>query len=266
MSEYTFRMEMHMHTSEASPCGKASAAEGIARCLRLGYHGCVITDHFKARTEQELLGINHDLPWREKIDLFLSGYRNAKAAAPNGFPVLLGVEIRFKDCHPGSENDYTVYGVTEEMLYANEGLYDIGLPAFRRFAQAHGLFVVQAHPFRFDMTHVKPKYLDGMEVYNSNPHHDENNDFAALWADRYGLLPLSGSDYHGDGPRRNAAGQWETFHKKKAIDNPDAVRNLEQFGEANPPGGLAFCQTVSDNAALLTALRNRDYRLIGTEI
>ena len=46
----------------------------------------------------------------------MSGYRLVKAAEDESFDVILGMELRFVN---ESENDYLIYGFTEEWLRAN---------------------------------------------------------------------------------------------------------------------------------------------------
>ena len=107
-------------------------------------------------------------------------------------PVLLGMEITFEE----SYNDYLVYGIDEQFLFSHPNLYKKSLKEFRKIADKYGLFVAQAHPFRPYMKEVKPKFLDGMEVFNGNPRHDSHNDMAEAYAQKKKLRPLSGSDFH----------------------------------------------------------------------
>lgn len=47
------KFEMHMHTSEVSPCSKRSAIEGIKDYKEVGYDGVVITDHLLGLAEKD---------------------------------------------------------------------------------------------------------------------------------------------------------------------------------------------------------------------
>ena len=94
-----FRMDMHVHTAETSPCGKVPAADVVALYKQRGYDGIVITDHYfnKFFKDKTLL------TWREQMDLYLAGYRAAKAAGDAlGLMVLQGMELRFK----GASDDF----------------------------------------------------------------------------------------------------------------------------------------------------------------
>lgn len=64
--------------------------------------------------------------------------------------------------------------------------------------RSYGGLFFQAHPFRNSMRITKPDILDGIEVYNGHIGHDSRNDIANLWADKFGFIKISGSDYHHD--------------------------------------------------------------------
>ncbi|MCL1951251.1 MAG: PHP domain-containing protein [Oscillospiraceae bacterium] len=222
------RIEMHIHTSEVSPCAQCSAAEAVRRCVSKGYDGMVVTDHCNEDASRAILG--ELAPWPARVEGFLRGYEAAKEAAPAGFLVLLGMELRFMG---RGSSEYLVYGFDEQFLYDNEGIDRLDIQRFSQIARENGLLVVQAHPFRWGMTITRASFLDGMEVYNGNAHHQSHNDFAALWARRHGLLPLSGSDYHGG-------------------DTGDGVA----------PGGIRLREPVRDAKELVKAIRERRYTVL----
>ena len=136
------------------------------------------------------------------------------------------MEIRFTE----NNNDYLVYGIDEGFIYSHKDLHLIPtIKEFRKTADENGLIIFQAHPFRLGMTVTNPSFLDGIEVYNAHPGHNSSNDIANAWADKYSLQKTSGSDYHG------------------------------KLGEHT--GGLYFEQPIKSEQDLLSALRNRKYRL-----
>lgn len=216
-----FLLEMHAHSAEVSPCATAPAHKAVEQYIREGYSGMVITDHYNARLFRHMTTASPE----EKMRHFLRGFYTARDAATDNFVVLPGMEISFDT----SPNDYLVYGIDEDFLTQHQDLYRLDLKAFRELATAHNLLVFQAHPFRVGMKIADYRLLDGIEVYNGNSSHNSNNDIAALWAKKYNLLPISGSDYH----------CW--------------------FGMK--PGGLVFDTAVKSNAELLKALREKTYRL-----
>ncbi|MCL2509089.1 MAG: PHP domain-containing protein [Oscillospiraceae bacterium] len=182
-----FILETHAHTHEVSDHAKATGVQVVDRCIRWGYNGVIITDHFNSFKS---FG---EISWEEKMDRYLSGYRAAKAHAPDGFQVFLGMEISFS-C---ARNDYLVYGFDEDFLYRNSGLVSMEPETFRPFADANGLLFFHAHPFRFGTTIVEPYLLDGIEVHNGSRKYSSDPATANAWADTWGLIKIAGSDYHG---------------------------------------------------------------------
>ena len=80
------------------------------------------------------------------------------------------------------------------------------------------------------MTITNPAHLDGIEVYNAHARHNSRNDLAEMWAARYDLLPISGSDVHHD------------------YDLPG--------------GGILTDEPITDMAQLMQILRERRYTLL----
>ncbi len=184
-----YLFDTHVHTSEVSFCGKVPAEEMVALYVKAGYSGFVMTDHYNKNT-MERHGATNDA---ERAELYLRGYRAAKAYADKvGFDVLFGMELALT----GSWNEYLIYGMTEELFCANTEIYDLDMTGLRRFADAHDLLIVQAHPYRPGMTRGMPGFLDGVEAVNGNPRHNSQNDLSAMYAGQHGLLMSSGSDAH----------------------------------------------------------------------
>lgn len=190
-----FLTELHAHTAETSRCAHNSAETLVDAYLEKGFQTVVITDHLSESTFEAKEAL--DAPWNEKVDIFLKGYRAAKAYAGERLHILLGMELRFAE--NGNINDYLVYGVTEDFLRNNGDLLKMRLASFSRLAHKNGLLIFQAHPFRNDMKIVNPDFLDGVEVFNGCVRHDSRNEIARHWAQLHGLLGTSGSDYHQTG-------------------------------------------------------------------
>ena len=184
-----YRIDMHVHTSEVSPCGSIPAAEIVPLYKGRGYDGVIITDHFYDGYFKR----QKNLKWPQKIANFLRGYEVAHGMGEScGLDVFAGMEIRFTD----SPNDYLVYGVTPEFLCAHPEMYALGLRAFRKIAREAGLLIYQAHPFRPGLTPAEPALLDGIEVYNGNLRHNSRDHLAHDYALKHNLLMSSGSDFH----------------------------------------------------------------------
>ncbi len=184
------KIELHAHTDESSGCGKMPAEELIGRFKGAGYETIVITDHLVGQK-------NPAEPMEMRIEKWFRGYRAAKKAGDRvGMNVLLGAEVRFAS---GSE-DILIFGVTEEDVpWLFEMMdSDCGQKTLYETAHAHGLLVVQAHPFRKNLTRLDQKYLDGSEVYNGNARHDNKHDLAHEFGEQGGpaFIKTSGSDAH----------------------------------------------------------------------
>ncbi len=184
-----YQYELHCHTAGVSKCAIVSPEEGARMYIEAGYSGVVVTNHFNKYTFEELFENNS---WDQIIDYYLDGWRRFRDAAGDRLTVLLGLEIRFDE----NWNDYLVYGVTEEFLRSHPKLLDMNIREFSALARQEGLLLYQAHPFRNDITVTDPSLLDGIESYNGHPHHNSRNDIATMWAEKYGLLQSSGSDFH----------------------------------------------------------------------
>lgn len=223
MKKYLY--EMHLHTNETSNCAHIDAKDAVEEYIKAGYDGIVVTDHLSSSTymkyKRELL------PWRKKIDFFLRGYKAAKKAAAGRINILLGMELRFRTSE--GDNDYLVYGITEEFLREHPELLDLNIRKFYKLAQENGLLVFQAHPFRVGMKVTNPNFLDGIEIFNGNPRHNSSNDIAEVWAKKYDLMVTSGSDYH----------------------------EYEDLGT----GGIWFDKEIKDNKTLVEELKKREYEI-----
>ena len=213
--------EMHLHTAEVSPCGSIPASEIVPLLKDSGYQGVVVTDHLFP----ELADSFGAARWQDTITFCLSGYQQVKALASSSLIVLLGVEIRLRE----NNNDYLLYGASEELLREKSDLLDLSLSQLIKWVRHHNMLLIQAHPFRSNMTVMPVEHLDGIEVFNGNMRHDSNNDIATAWAKKYNLLGTSSSDFH-------------------------EYEDLAQ-------GGIYFTTPVDDEKTLVTALKNREYYL-----
>ena len=231
-----YKTELHCHTGDVSTCGYLSADQLLERYLENGYTTVVVTDHFnrinlfRSRKYLNYLAEN-DLKtcWQTRIDHFLRGYKNLKKASEGKLNVLLGIE--FQSWVEGNRNDYLIYGVTEEWLRASECITTFNYKEMAIYAHEFGLKIYQAHPFRKEIVIADPAYLDGMEVYNATVNVNSNNDIADIWADKYNLKKISGSDFH------------ESIHKTA--------------------GGILTAEPITTNEQLLNILDSQEnYELI----
>ena len=197
-----YKTELHCHTGDVSNCGKECAEYIVSRYLEAGYTSLVVANHMSFYT---FTGSRKKYPafleesgkkdcWQSKVDFFMTGYDNLVKAADGRLNIILGME--FRDFNPKVQNDYLVFGVTEEWLRVSEKITEMDIKAMSAYVHESGMLIYQAHPFRNDMSVVDPKYLDGIEVFNGHNSHSSRNRVAAFWADIHGLKRTSGTDFH----------------------------------------------------------------------
>ena len=189
-----FKTELHCHSCTVSACADITPEQIVEKYVEQGYTTVVLADHLSNSTFSPKYYTGGE-DWQEKIDYYMEGVRALREAAAGKLHVLQGCELRIEAC----DSDYLVYGITEEFMRQNPDLLQISKvkEMCARLREA-GFLVFQAHPFRNGMTITNPAHLDGIEVYNAHARHNSRNDLAELWAARYDLLPISGSDVHHD--------------------------------------------------------------------
>ncbi|MBR5280489.1 MAG: transposase [Clostridia bacterium] len=219
------KYELHVHTAECDPYATLSGAEIVRRYHDAGYHGIVITDHyfdlFHQWFQEELCDCHQTI-----MDRYLRGYYAARNEGEKiGLTVLPGAEVRLDSC----PNDYLIYGLEADDFYR--------LPLLHRQENLSALIatlpkdvcVVQAHPFRNNMSVQNPAPLFGLEVYNS---HTESfrNELAHRYAVHYDKAMTSGSDFHSEN---------------------DTAK-----------GGILTDQVIASPKDLISVLRSGNYRLV----
>ena len=184
-----YKTETHLHTAESSPCSKLSAEEMLELYYKAGYKTVIVTDHFI----QKYLDRYNSTCWQNAVERFFLGYRNAKAAGEKlGMNVIQGAEVALSNVH----GDYLLYGITPEILYRYPGIFQMTHQEFYRTMHEEGVMVVQAHPRRGGGMYSDFSCVDGLEVYNSNPRHDDHSDLALAQAREHSLCMTAGSDAH----------------------------------------------------------------------
>lgn len=185
-----YKTEPHLHVCEVSPCAKIDAREMVKQYSNAGYHTVFVSDHLK-RVFFDRLG---DIPWEEKTARFLSGYEIAKKTGYEyGVNVILSAELMLNE----SPNHYLLYGIDKAFLDRSKDMFDMSISEFYRYAKKNGVTVIQAHPYRDGKTiPVDAAYVDAIEVFNSNPRHENHTEKAFAFAKEYGLPMTAGSDSH----------------------------------------------------------------------
>ena len=185
-----FLYETHMHTCQASRCGKSTGKEHARFYKEQGFAGIIITDHFFGGNTS----VDCTLPWEDRIDRFWSGYEDAKEEGDRiGLDVFFGLEQNF------GFDEYLIYGLTKEYMKAHPEMERWTRKQQLEEVHKAGGCVIQAHPFRMrfymDRIRLGAEYADGIEVANAG---NEPLDDARSW--RYGqekgLVMTAGSDNH----------------------------------------------------------------------
>ena len=189
-----FKTELHAHSSSVSDCASVHESVVAERYIEAGYTTLVLTNHLSHFTYKNKRFDHSAHSWEEKIDYYMNGYNIMKEAAGDRLNVLLGVELR----RNADDNDYLLYGIDENFLRSYPTIMDDTLQNVVNAVHEAGGLLFQAHPFRNHMKVVKPIFLDGIEVYNGHIGQESRNDIANMWADKYGLRKISGTDYHHD--------------------------------------------------------------------
>ena len=186
-----FKTETHVHTREISACSHKRAVDMIRLYKEAGYSTVFISDHFQPNS----LDVLGDIPWSEKMTIFLSGYYKAKHEGEKlGVHVLPAAEFRFAD----SKNHYIAYGITKEFLDAYPEFHKMSSAEFLPIARSAGIFIVHAHPYRDGSQSATPELVDAIEIYNSNPRHEDHSELSKALAEKYNLPVTAGSDAHRD--------------------------------------------------------------------
>lgn len=221
----SYILELHAHTKDISLCSTCSA-ENLARLYtEAGYNGVVLTNHFDPYTVPHLPAPT----WEEKVMTYYAAYEKLRDAAAGRLDVIFGTELRMKDYY----NDYLLIGVNVEFLLNRPDIFDFGIKKLSNECRENGIMLFQAHPFRNGMSVVDPKYLDGLEVYNGHAGHDSRNSIALAWAERFGLLQSSGSDFH-----------CEDFAIDGGIETDERIVSQEQLREVIRSGNYKLVKRL----------------------
>lgn len=185
-----YKYEVHMHTYEASLCGKTHAADYIAEFIKRGYDGIIITDHFFYGNTRP----SRELPWRDYVEEFCKGYEAAKAEGDKqGLKVFFGWE------NSQVVDEYLTYGPDKEWLINHPEIRDAKHDEYLKLIHEAGGLVVEAHPFRergyVDIVKIHPHQCDAMEVANcGNPPYQDI--MAYNFCKERGIVMTSGTDLH----------------------------------------------------------------------
>ena len=203
-----YKYELHMHTSGCSKCGASTVREMVLEAKEKGFKGIVVTDHFYRGNT----GIDRNLPWNKFVEAYEQNWLDGKALGDEiGIDVIFGIEEHYNK----EAKEVLIYGITPAELKAETDFIKYDLKQIFEFVNAHDGFLSHAHPFR-NRGYIKnpdlapdPKALHGVEIFNYADFAagcDDRNQMSAEFAQKNGLLPLSGGDVHSVGTRLGTSG------------------------------------------------------------
>ena len=206
--KYPFRLELHAHTSPASPCGDIPAREVVRIFHEAGYDGMGITNHFFPRLSK--FGSRETF-----MEMFKKDFCDAANEGERlGMKVYLGAELRFKN---EGDNDYLLYGCDFDSLgEIYDRFLEGNLKDFVENYKTDDMLLIQAHPFRDNMVRMDPDDLDAIEAFNMHPGHNSRVAVAADYALKNGKLMTIGSDYHHEGHHGLSATRTSSLPKDTA--------------------------------------------------
>ena len=161
------KIDLHVHTSELSLCGKSPAAMMIESAIAHNLDALVLTDHDRLQPPAQLQALK-------------------QRYAP--FRIYGGVEVTV-----GGEH-ILVLGIQDPVLEAGDWRY----PELHRFVRAWGGFLALAHPYRYHDTielELDTYPPDAIEGYSWNTPAAYLERITAL-AQRLGVPLLADSDAH----------------------------------------------------------------------
>ena len=186
-----FLYETHLHTCEASACGKVHGEDYIPYMMAKGFSGIIVTDHFFNGNTR----VPSNLPWRDRVEMYCSGYERAlKASEGRDFTVMFGVEVNFY------KDEYLIYGIDKQWLLDNECIMDMTRIELHEAVNKAGGIMIQAHPYRerdylSDIKLAPASAIDGVEIYNA-ANYPNMNALGYEFARDLGMPMTAGSDIH----------------------------------------------------------------------
>ncbi|MBO5223787.1 MAG: PHP domain-containing protein [Clostridia bacterium] len=217
--------EMHTHNCIASRCGRFTPEEIVKTYHEQGFDGICVTDHFFNGN----CAIDRNLPWKERVEQFCLGYEKIKEEGDKvGLNIFFGFEYSVKGQPKDSMGgtDFLIYGLDKNWLLSkDESILDMSVNNFMKMVREEGGFVVQAHPFRLELSYMDhislfPNFTDGVEVLNASPNTmGRANKLAKKYAKEYNFYRIAGSDAHQNADR-------EYFAVLKTVNKAETIEQL----------------------------------------
>ncbi len=197
--EFPYVYETHLHTSEASACGRSTGQEMARACYEAGYTGIFVTNHFVYGNTC----VDRSLPWSDWVEAFCKGYEHAKEEGDRlGLQVWFGWESNYQ------ATEFLIYGPDKQWLLDHPEIRDCTIPEQFDLVNAAGGLVVHCHPYREEWyipeIRLFPDYIHAVETANathtsarSTAHNDPAFDErATAYAKEHDFPMTGGSDIH----------------------------------------------------------------------
>lgn len=165
-----YKLEMHLHTSRNSDCGKECPADIAKIYADAGYNGIVCTNHLN---RNDLYGYVAP-PWKRLFrsipDCWLRDLLELKEeCAKVGIDVFAGAEVSpdevtyYKPDHPYAE--FLMYGIIADELRENcERFLTMTQRELFEWCDSRGIVLAQAHPYREMCDVMDTSLLHGIEM------------------------------------------------------------------------------------------------------
>ena len=187
------KIETHSHSLGGSYCATTDNKTIAERYVKSGYSGIVLTNHISNDAYNYHKGNTH----AEKVRFYYSLIDTLRdELKPYGVKVFWGTEITVVCDKSKGYQEFTVYGISEKDMYDNKPFFTFTQEELFRFAEKKGLFMYQTHPFRDGMICGNPEFMHGAESFNGHFHHYNHNGKAEEFCKKYGLIGMSGTDFH----------------------------------------------------------------------
>ncbi|MBQ7599638.1 MAG: hypothetical protein IJU57_03085 [Clostridia bacterium] len=182
-----YKTELHCHSRDGSGCSSESAPEIVKKYLDHGYSTICLTNHFTPIWDDSREA------WLAQVSEKKRAYEILRSAAEGtGLNIIYGLEFRMK----ANFNDYLAFGFTWDYVenLDPKDMDDIG--RFSNKVRPDGIYIIQAHPFRYHMTVTNPDLVDAIEVHNGHIGHESHNMMAEWFAEYHHKTKTSGTDSH----------------------------------------------------------------------
>lgn len=217
-------LDMHVHSAEGSPCASIKNEELVRAYKEKGFDGFVLTNH----VSRGYMVNSYKLSYNDYCKYIYDVYLQAKQYGDEeGIKVMFGQEFSLDAT---ISNDYLVYGLSYEQMIDYGDMMTWTPAKLKEVANKDGFLFYQAHPFRNYMKLVPANDLFGVEVFNGSHGDHFIDNIAALWADKFGLRKIAGSDCH----------------------------KIDRVGMA----GVNFTKEINDNKDLVSALLDNNYYIV----